>query len=353
MQPVEQKTGPSCSGPPGLEGLDAGRRSHRCFPVFVAAVLCCLVLSAPCGWRTTRSRTYGEASAARREIGSRQRQPVLRRPQTTCSQGCRPVRDAEVASSNPAHPTRSGAPARLARFLTDAGHDSVHTTALPEGTAASDAFGFPVCTATVRYPRRGYDAMFGWVQLVHSTDNQSGGQHFEMDPFARFGDVRSPYCWYGTEPTLVDAPSRQDRAPIEWIAYSFLATTPIDDVIQGSPRRVVPLLGFEWGFDIRTEAPDCRGAYRLFDRIKRVGSPVANTSGGVPESAVDLRRRDVALRGTRLMPSRASTFCAGGRTGRGRPHQGNLYCRSRVGLTAGSGGFRSSPRRVARGRVCL
>jgi hypothetical protein len=121
------------------------------------------------------------------------------------------------------------------------------------GTVASDAFGFPVCTATVRYPRRGYNAMFGWVQLVRSTDNQSGGEHFEMDPFALFGDVRSPYCWYGTEPTLFDAPSRQDRAPIEWIAYSFLATTPIDEVMQGSPRRVVPLLGFEWGFDIRPE----------------------------------------------------------------------------------------------------
>jgi hypothetical protein len=25
----------------------------------------------------------------------------------------------------------------------------------------------------------------------------------------------------------------------------------IDEVMQGSPRRVVPLLGFEWGFDIR------------------------------------------------------------------------------------------------------
>src|SRR4029453_5935565 len=74
------------------------------------------------------------------------------------------------------------------------------------GTVASDAFGFPVCTPTVRYPRRGYNAMFGWVQLVRSTDNQSGGEHFEMDPFALFGDVRSPYCWYGTEPTLFDAP---------------------------------------------------------------------------------------------------------------------------------------------------
>jgi hypothetical protein len=121
------------------------------------------------------------------------------------------------------------------------------------GTVASDAFGFPVCTATVRYPRRGYNAMFGWVQLVRSTDNQSAGQHFEMDPFALFGDVRSPYCWYGTEPTLFDAPSRHDRAPIEWVAYSFLATTPIDEIMQGNLRRVVPLLGFEWGFEIRPE----------------------------------------------------------------------------------------------------
>ena len=59
--------------------------------------------------------------------------------------------------------------------------------------------------------------MFGWVQLVRSTDSQSGGQLFELDPFVLFGDVRSSYCWYGTEPTLFDAPYRQARVPIEWI----------------------------------------------------------------------------------------------------------------------------------------
>jgi hypothetical protein len=95
------------------------------------------------------------------------------------------------------------------------------------GTAASNAFGFPVCTATVRYPRRGYNAMFGWVQMVRSTDNHSAGGRFEMDPFGLFGDMPSPYCWYGTEPTLFDAPSRVDRGPIDWVAHSFLATTPI------------------------------------------------------------------------------------------------------------------------------
>ena len=127
----------------------------------------------------------------------------------------------------------------------------------PRGYAtwAADAYGFPVCTATVQFPRRGYDAMFGWVQLVRSTDNESAGEHFEADPFALFGDARSPYCWYGTEPTLFDAPSRPDRAPIEWVAYSFLATTPIAEVLEGNPRRVVPVLGFEWGFDIRPESP--------------------------------------------------------------------------------------------------
>ncbi len=49
--------------------------------------------------------------------------------------------------------------------------------------------------------------MFGWVQMVRSTDDESVGGRFEMDPFGLFGDVRSPYCWYGTEPTLFDAPS--------------------------------------------------------------------------------------------------------------------------------------------------
>jgi hypothetical protein len=121
------------------------------------------------------------------------------------------------------------------------------------GTWAADAYGFPVCSATVQYPRRGYRAMFGWVQLVRSTDNEARGEQFEVDPFALFGDARSPYCWYGTEPTLFDAPSRLDRSPLTWLSHSFLATTPIDEVLAGSPRRVVPLTGFSWGFDLRDD----------------------------------------------------------------------------------------------------
>jgi hypothetical protein len=121
------------------------------------------------------------------------------------------------------------------------------------GTGLSDAFGFPVCTASVSYPRVGYGAMFGWVQLVRSSDNTSGGAEFEIDPFALFGDLRNPYCWYGIEPTLFDSPARFERTPMEWRCRSFLATTPIAEVMELKPRRIVPLVRFGWGFEIRDD----------------------------------------------------------------------------------------------------
>jgi hypothetical protein len=100
----------------------------------------------------------------------------------------------------------------------------------------------------VDYPPFGYRSLFGWVQLVCSTDNESEGERFELDPFALFGDAPTPYCWYGALPVLFDAPSRPVRQRLEWVAHSFLATTPLDEVAQLKPRRVVPLVGFSWGF---------------------------------------------------------------------------------------------------------
>jgi hypothetical protein len=114
------------------------------------------------------------------------------------------------------------------------------------------AEGFPVCTATVDYPLRGYRSMLGWVQLVCSTDNESGGANFEMDPFSLFGDAPSPYCWYGQRPILFDAPSRPLRQPLDWTAHSFLATTPLDEVADLKPRRVVPIIGFSWDSPIQS-----------------------------------------------------------------------------------------------------
>ena len=123
-------------------------------------------------------------------------------------------------------------------------HDPAEIGALP----GSD--GLPTCIATVEFPNLGYRAMFGWVQLVRSSDNSSGGAEFEADPFVLFGDAPNPYCWYGLNPTLFDAPSRSDRGDMDWEAHSFLATTPLEEVMAWQPRRIIPLVGFAWGFEI-------------------------------------------------------------------------------------------------------
>lgn len=111
------------------------------------------------------------------------------------------------------------------------------------------ALGLPVCTATVELAHMGYRSMLGWVQLVRAHDFGSG--NFESDPFVLFGDAPSPYCWYGLNPTLFDGPSRSNRdVDLQWEAHSFLATTPLEEVMELGPRRVVPLAGFSWGFEI-------------------------------------------------------------------------------------------------------
>jgi hypothetical protein len=106
--------------------------------------------------------------------------------------------------------------------------------------------GFPVCTATVSYPGRGYAAALGWTQLVRSTDGASGGAEFELDPYEPLGRLPHPFCWFGFAPTLFDAPSRRSRAPIEWTAHSFLC-------FIGRTHEARAIVGFSWGFSIRNE----------------------------------------------------------------------------------------------------
>ncbi|RYC10452.1 hypothetical protein [Nocardioides zhouii] len=110
-----------------------------------------------------------------------------------------------------------------------------------------DTVDYPICTATIERPFRGYDSLMGWVQLVRSDDNVSGGERFEMDPLAFLGDQSHPYCWLGLNPTLFDAPSRPGRIDMDWMAHSFLCVP--DDVGSGLEAR--PMLGFSWGFVAR------------------------------------------------------------------------------------------------------
>jgi hypothetical protein len=125
------------------------------------------------------------------------------------------------------------------------------------------AAGLPACNATVSFPHFGYRSMLGWVQLVCSSDNATNGAVFEIDPFVLFGDAPSPYCWYGLNPTLFDGPSRSSRDDLAWEAHSFLATTPLEEVMALQPRRVVPLVGFSWGFDISNGQTEIRPVRQL------------------------------------------------------------------------------------------
>jgi hypothetical protein len=107
------------------------------------------------------------------------------------------------------------------------------------------ALGLPRCEATVSYPGRGYQSQFGWIQLVRSTDNRSGGSRFDMDPLEILGDVAHPFGYFGIRPTLFDAPSRDARTAMDWTAHSYLT------VVGGQARRDVrALCGFSWGFTI-------------------------------------------------------------------------------------------------------
>jgi hypothetical protein len=132
-------------------------------------------------------------------------------------------------------------------------NDDPATLGTPE-----QARGFPACTATVAFPGRGYRALFGWVQLVRSTDNASGGAAFEADPVALFADSTAPHCWFGTTPTLFDAPWRWEKYLLDWLAHSFLVATPLAQALGEGRKLVIPLAGFAWGF-----AVDGRGGITL------------------------------------------------------------------------------------------
>jgi hypothetical protein len=138
---------------------------------------------------------------------------------------------------------------------------TVDVTTDPAAWGASPgAAGLPHCQATVDYPGKGYDALLGWVQLVRSTDNGSGGAHFEMDPLMFVGAVPHPFAFFGITPTLFDAPGRRSRADLDWLAHSFLCV--IADI--GPDVRVLrAITGFSWGFDLKDGATTVAGPRRL------------------------------------------------------------------------------------------
>src|ERR1051326_4819427 len=123
--------------------------------------------------------------------------------------------------------------------------------ALLESSRSKLRAGFPICRAGVIYPADGYAAVFGWIQMVRSTD-QTG--RFEMDPIAIHAHVATPFAWFGVKPEAFDAPSRESLYDMVWEAHCFLCVSP-DAVL--SPR-VQAVCGFSWGFTV--EPPHIRFA---------------------------------------------------------------------------------------------
>jgi hypothetical protein len=122
--------------------------------------------------------------------------------------------------------------------------DAIGYSLLFKGSASDSRRGFPICRASVDYPADGYAAVFGWTQMVCSTD-QTG--QFEMDPIAIYAEVATPFAWYGVKPEAFDAPSRESRDDMVWEAHCFLCVSP-DAVLT---RRVKAVCGFSWGFTIK------------------------------------------------------------------------------------------------------
>lgn len=117
-----------------------------------------------------------------------------------------------------------------------------------------DAFiDFPACTATVTTPEdHGYAAMYGWIQFVLETPLNSpaaidpSNHKWNHDPIPITSDLNTPFIYFGTAPTLFDAPFRTHRTDMNWTCWSFL--TYITDSVM--TKHVHPILGFEWGFAI-------------------------------------------------------------------------------------------------------
>jgi hypothetical protein len=129
---------------------------------------------------------------------------------------------------------------------------------LPGALAKDGPRGFPICTAQIEYPRRGYGAVFGWTQLVKASDGPSGGD-FGIDPIALYRNLQTPYCWFGIKPTLFDAPWRLKSDDMAWICQSYLCFAP--SAVAGPHVRAVA--GFEWGFVVQRDTVTVRKPSRL------------------------------------------------------------------------------------------
>ena len=113
--------------------------------------------------------------------------------------------------------------------------------------------GFPVCEASVStLGMQGYGSIYGWIQMVRAGDpSDISTTPWEMDPIPILAGLNTPFAWFGPEPKLFDAPTREGVERLDWTCHSFL--TYIEDSLVS--KAVIPVLGFQWGFELHGGEP--------------------------------------------------------------------------------------------------
>jgi len=124
----------------------------------------------------------------------------------------------------------------------------------------------------------GYTALFGWVQFVRAIpSSDSPGEEgsdetgeWEIDIFPYAQDLKSPFCYWGYNPTAFDAPARllRDDGKVEgldWSAQIFLCV--LEDAGMGKKVRIVEGVGFGWGMEIGSVEKEGEG--RAEARVER------------------------------------------------------------------------------------
>lgn len=116
----------------------------------------------------------------------------------------------------------------------------------------SRASAFPVFEASVSYAREGYAAIFGWIQVVRYWSTIGDAPMSDLvDVAPQLRGLGVPFLAFGVRPTCFDAPLDTPEGMARWEALTFLTQTP-DGLMT---RRVEPILGFRWGYEIEGDSP--------------------------------------------------------------------------------------------------
>ena len=134
----------------------------------------------------------------------------------------------------------------LVKCSSNRGARSSGFTAIGPQFTDDEVRGYPVMKAAVRYSGRGYEALFGWVQIVTHRYGEGSEMEVEVDIAPQFSEYQNPFCFYGYKPTLYDAPRHNPGLSMDWTAYSFLCPLKIPD--SAGKKSISPVTGFRWGY---------------------------------------------------------------------------------------------------------